>query len=651
LSNLHSIFDIIIPNNVTRIEKLVFYSCSGFDGILQLPNDLTYIGDYAFNNNNKLTGNLILPESLTYLGNYVFRYCYSFTGSLIIPESTTTIGYSAFLNLSGFTGNLIIPGSVREIGSNAFEGFQRITGTLSLSDGLEIIGSRAFSYSLFTGSLLIPSSVTTIKFSAFYGCHSLTGDLYIPDSVTNIQDSAFRNCYGLNGTLTISKNIKVISDYTFYYCNGLTGDIIIPSNIVSIGRSAFGGCSNFQGFLSIPDSLEEIKERAFQNCYLLSGELTLPSQLEYIGSKTFSYCYSLSSRLIIPNKVKSIGGNAFYNCKSFTGKLLIPFSVDNIDSYAFKYCIGITYIEYYSSTIVEEDSFADDVKPVILPDWFYNYIHDTLLGQDNVVIISSFSILLFTCFGYYLIGFRKTKQEFIQFNNTRFQFLLCYIIFNSVSEYLILYYLLIKKYTWFTPLYPTQYTYNFGYIMSSARILNYLISLHFILLLYSNKLIYKTDYLIYIDRNSLKLYNHPEKKQRIMNLINLLFLLLDNFSIILIPWKQTEFVKLSYGFPNFHIYKLAMFIKCFNCIIGLFTSSFIFFNSYLFIMPYSIFYSCYFLLNIIMLLFVFRNIYIDIFNSKIEVSNKISMVLPEVDIKKERYLSIDYFKYSILFFI
>lgn len=83
-----------IPDSVTKIEDYVFNG-SGIQSIA-IPNSVTSIGDHAFSWCKNLRS-ITIPESVTSIGNYAFENCG--VREITIPDSVTHIGYGAFSNI------------------------------------------------------------------------------------------------------------------------------------------------------------------------------------------------------------------------------------------------------------------------------------------------------------------------------------------------------------------------------------------------------------------------------------------------------------------------------------------------------------------------------------------------------------------------
>lgn len=114
---------IIMPENVTSIGELAFFSCYSLDNI-KIPSSVTTIGEYAFYGCSSLTS-IEIPEGVTSIEGNTFCGCISLT-NIEIPSSVTTIGSFAFQNCSNL--EITVPSTVETIeNENAFEGCKSVT--------------------------------------------------------------------------------------------------------------------------------------------------------------------------------------------------------------------------------------------------------------------------------------------------------------------------------------------------------------------------------------------------------------------------------------------------------------------------------------------------------------------------------------------
>lgn len=86
---------ITLPRSLTIIERCTFDSCRYLQSV-DIPDSVTKIEDYAFNGSGICS--IVIPNSVTSIGDYAFSYCKNLR-SITIPESVTHIGYAAFSDM------------------------------------------------------------------------------------------------------------------------------------------------------------------------------------------------------------------------------------------------------------------------------------------------------------------------------------------------------------------------------------------------------------------------------------------------------------------------------------------------------------------------------------------------------------------------
>jgi hypothetical protein len=130
---------------------------------------------------------VIVPDSITTIGKLAFFSCKSLT-SVIISDSVTAIGDEAFMSCESLL-NVRMSNRTTTIGVNMFDGCKKLA-SMTIPNSVTTIGNSAFYECDSLKSVTIPKSVVTIGYHAFYWCKSLTS-VTIPDSVTSIGGSAF----------------------------------------------------------------------------------------------------------------------------------------------------------------------------------------------------------------------------------------------------------------------------------------------------------------------------------------------------------------------------------------------------------------------------------------------------------------------------
>ena len=170
---------------------------------------LTHIPKHYLQYNESIT-EVVIPENIKRIDDSAFENCGSLT-SITIPNSVTSIGSYAFMRCVNLT-SVTIPDSVTSIGIGAFSGCSSLT-SVTIPNSVTSIGSAAFTYCISLTSVTIGDSVTTIENYAFSGCHSLTS-VTIGNGVTTIGSFVFENCSNLTN-ITIPDSVISIGRYAF----------------------------------------------------------------------------------------------------------------------------------------------------------------------------------------------------------------------------------------------------------------------------------------------------------------------------------------------------------------------------------------------------------------------------------------------------
>lgn len=218
--------EIILPETVTYIREMSFYSCANLKKIT-LPSSLTEIGNNAFDN-------CTLLETID-------------TGGAV------TIGQNVFLDCPSLK-NLTISGNCTSIGGEDEEPFLGCTSlesvTVTSGDGIYSSENGVLYNKDKSTIILYPQAKTDKKYKA-------------PKSVKEIGQSAFYHCKYLESA-DIS-GVEVLKDYAFEGCEKLK-KVKLSKNLTQIGADAFYGCKALTS-LRFYDKLTYIGEGAFGECY------------------------------------------------------------------------------------------------------------------------------------------------------------------------------------------------------------------------------------------------------------------------------------------------------------------------------------------------------------------------------------------------
>ena len=222
--NCSSLSEIYIPNSIKTINIKAFSSCKNIEKVYIIDitswckinfqgggsNPLVY-AKHLYINGEEIC-DLVIPENITTIEKNAFNGCSSIV-SLKISNSVTSIGSSAFSGCTGLT-SIEIPNSLTNISDYAFSGCTGLT-SIEIPNSVTSIGRFVFSGCTGLTSIEIPNSLTNISDFAFEDCINLTS-VIIPNSVTSIGAYAFGHCYILKKVYCYAEEIPS-TDYSSYY--------------------------------------------------------------------------------------------------------------------------------------------------------------------------------------------------------------------------------------------------------------------------------------------------------------------------------------------------------------------------------------------------------------------------------------------------
>lgn len=255
----------------------VITACTSDEAVLNIPSEiegLTVIAVYPVAFTNCLSEEIILPETVTYIREMSFYSCANLK-KITLPASLTEIGNNAFDNCTLL--ETVDTGGAVTIGQNVFLDCPSLKN-LTISGNCTSIGAEDEEPFLYCSAL---ESVTVTSGDGIYS--SENGILYnkdkstiilypqaktdkkykAPKSVKEIGQSAFYHCKYLE-TADIS-GVEVLKDYAFEGCEKLK-KVKLSKNLTQIGADAFYGCKALTS-LRFYDKLTYIGEGAFGECY------------------------------------------------------------------------------------------------------------------------------------------------------------------------------------------------------------------------------------------------------------------------------------------------------------------------------------------------------------------------------------------------
>lgn len=278
---------IVEPNNVNVFGAVLLTNTyENGVGVLSFDRPVTIIGQSAFYGTNKIT-EIVLPDDVEKIDKYAFYAC-SALKSINIPDGVKSISYRAFYGCNSLN-SITIPDSVTSIGSWAFRGCKSLT-SITIPNSVTYIGETAFCECTSLTSITIPDSVTSISYSAFNGCSKLES-VTLSENLTSISSSTFSGCTSLIN-IYIPNSVTAIGKYAFYGCSALS-EVSIGSGVKTIGEWAFENCTSLISVV-IPDNVTTIDENAFELCRGLES-VEIGTGVTKINAAAFRYCYALEN--------------------------------------------------------------------------------------------------------------------------------------------------------------------------------------------------------------------------------------------------------------------------------------------------------------------------------------------------------------------
>ena len=377
--------DLIIPDDVTTINKFAFFGMNGLNSVT-IGNAVTAICDSAFMNSDMKRLNI--GNSVTNIGEDTFTvstleivnisdikaWCNIKFGKedSYRPLWSNPLVRADHLYLNGVeVKDLIIPNDVDIIGDYAFSYCKSLT-SVTISNSVISIGRLAFAFCDEITTATICDSLSTIGYDytyiddfAFYGCEKLA-KVFFGESVAAIGDCAFQGCTSLDTIFFNAincENFKTDIGEWMEPCTGTWGHDAHPFYNLNISNIYLG------------DNVQRIPANFAYDFKRLTC-ITIPNSVYYIGPDAFSRCSGLTQvsimdieswcyiwfgnaaanpllyahhlflngeeikDLVIPDSITVINKYAFYGCRGLTS-VSIPNSVTEIGIGAFEECTGL----------------------------------------------------------------------------------------------------------------------------------------------------------------------------------------------------------------------------------------------------------------------------------------------------------------------
>ena len=346
--------DINLPEGIIKLNTATFYNCAGLTGTIKINKNQTELPRDVFYGCENIT-EIIIPDEVSKIELGVFYNCKK-VKKLTIPISTCAVSI-----YSSSTGIIYQPfGNCTEI--------EEIYFTKGTGQGYDYVTNQAHAYwqspwynAQNVKKITFENGITKIGLNMFRDCKGLNCEVNLPASITEIGSYAFYNCNNLK--TKIPENLTEIGEYAFYNCKNMSGIAKIPNGQESVQYS-FYGCENIEEII-IPDSVTQISDGAFYNCKNVK-KLTIPISLcashEYSWStgiiyQPFEGCNSI-------NEVKFTKGTGegysykdddhsydctpWYYSRNNNLKITLDSGIESIGTYTF---YGLNNINvYYNGT-------------------------------------------------------------------------------------------------------------------------------------------------------------------------------------------------------------------------------------------------------------------------------------------------------------
>ncbi|MBR3678658.1 MAG: leucine-rich repeat protein, partial [Oscillospiraceae bacterium] len=349
---------------------------------LRLPSEYTVIGEGALAGFSQLK-ELIIPENVTRIEPHAF-FIRSFKGTsnlerLTIPATLTSFDLWSFYDCVGLkTINLpdefperqamelffAVPNATLYFGKKMI--FANKTKTVQQiideTDGV-LNSGMAMLLPVTDGTLTIPSKYFAIAPHAF---RSIAGKgvkrVVIPASIRICAPYVFSELPELEDVI-VENGAVSLDNYMFARCKRLKR-VGIPNTVVRVGAGLLMECSSLRG-IRLPEQLTAISEEMFSECTSLAA-IEFNSQITKIGAGAFNHCLSLKT-LALPEGVEKIGTSAFWECSSLQ-QLYIPPSVKVLSQSSLGNCpsLSVLYMpKIITDPLESKRIFGENTNPTI----------------------------------------------------------------------------------------------------------------------------------------------------------------------------------------------------------------------------------------------------------------------------------------------
>ena len=192
-----------------NIKDVNISDLSVWCGIKFDSNPLSYAQNLCVD--GKPIYDVVIPDGVTRINKYAFA-SYKNLKSIKFSDTVSRIDSLAFYKCINLK-TIEIPNSVTSIDIDAFSSCTSLT-TVKLSENMTSIPDGLFYNCHALSSINIPEGVTSIGIYAFYGCSSLES-IFLPESIVNIGEYAFFYCNNVKKVTILAKTPPAIDSNTF----------------------------------------------------------------------------------------------------------------------------------------------------------------------------------------------------------------------------------------------------------------------------------------------------------------------------------------------------------------------------------------------------------------------------------------------------
>lgn len=369
-------------NFKVKDENLNSYNEVTVDDIRQLNTDK--ISAYSFSNCSQLSGDLIIPENIKRIEKNAFEACNNIE-NITVKGEITAFAPKTFYDCNSVK-QVVLPSTVQKVGSSAFESCDALK-SVTLGGQIKTIEESAFESCPELVTVINNNTVERIESGAFRNCNKLH-DVNAWDKLIYIGEESFKNCQQLE-SLTFSHCLTTINDRAFSQCQKLKNFTVLNS-LKNIGKEVFKECPGLETVV-IEKGIAQLPDALFCKCTGLKN-ITIPTTLKQVSNSLFSGCTSLEN-IEIPEGVEIIGSRTFGECSKLK-TIKIPHSISTFKSGAFAQCKSLQDVIYNGSinewAVINFEGKTTDTDQSIYgsADAYLHYYSEFLNDSSNPCLYS-----------------------------------------------------------------------------------------------------------------------------------------------------------------------------------------------------------------------------------------------------------------------